>query len=397
MDGLAAQGRFMKAPDFAAASKEALAFLHARLGLGLWMVTRADEDDWIVLSAIDHAYGIDELIANGIVFRWPDTLCARMARGDGPRIAPRAADVPAYAAAPITRKLRIGAYVGAPLTDGDGKLFGTLCGFDPEPQPEALVEQQRLVEVMADMLSGLLRAELQANALAREVEAARGEALVDPLTGLSNRRAWERALAAEEERCRRYGAPACVVVVEFDNPDTESEDEDLLRAQRVSLLLRAAQALRHTVRKPDTLARLDDAMFVVLGVECTNAEAMSLLRRLDQGLKEAGVAASMGMAMRARSERLSDTWNRAADAMEEHREARAAGRMTPEEPAVEQPAPGGGPASADAASDVERPPLERRASMQERASAGLANVEAELAPVSGAGPAGGAPAVHSGT
>jgi diguanylate cyclase (GGDEF)-like protein len=368
----------MKAPDFAAASKEALAFLHARLGLGLWMVTRADEDDWIVLSAVDHIYGIDELIANGIVFHWADTLCARMARGDGPRIAPRTADVPAYAGAPLARKLHIGAYVGAPLTDGDGKLFGTLCGFDPEPQPESLVEQQRLVEVLADMLSGLLRAELQANSLAREVEAARGEALVDPLTGLSNRRAWERALAAEEERCRRYGAPACVVVVEFDGPETETDDEDLLRAQRVSLLLRGAQALRHTVRKPDTLARLDDATFVVLGVECTNAEAMALLRRLDQGLKEAGVAAAMGMAMRARSERLSETWKRAADAMEEHRQARAAGRMAHEAAGPEAPSPvAPPPAVAD-----ERMPVERRASMHVR--------EADL-------PSGDEPAISAGS
>jgi diguanylate cyclase (GGDEF)-like protein len=351
----------MKAPDFAAASKEALAFLHARLGLGLWMVTRADEDDWIVLSAVDHIYGIDELIANGIVFHWADTLCARMARGDGPRIAPRVADVPAYAGAPLARKLRIGAYVGVPLTDGDGKLFGTLCGFDPEPRPESLVEHERLVEVIADMLSGLLRAELQANSLAREVEAARGEALVDPLTGLSNRRAWERALAAEEERCRRYGAPACVIVVEFDSPEAEGEieDEDLLRAQRVALLLRGAQALRHTVRKPDTLARLDDATFVVLGVECTNAEAMSLLRRLDLGLKEAGVSAALGMAMRARSERLSEAWKRAADAMEEHRQARAARRMGHEETASAAATPAGTP---------EDTPLERRASMHERAS-----------------------------
>ena len=359
MDDTRPRDGSMKAPDFAAASKEALGFLHARLGLGLWMVTRADEDDWIVLSAVDHIYGIDELIANGIAFHWTDTLCARMARGDGPRIAPRVADVPAFAGAPLARKLRIGAYVGVPLTDGEGKLFGTLCGFDPEPQPAALVEEQRLVEVIAGLLSGLLRAELQANALAREVEAARGEALVDPLTGLSNRRAWERALAAEEERCRRYGAPACVVVVEFDGPPEESDDEDLIRAQRVALLLRAAQALRHTVRKPDTLARLDDAMFVVLGVECTNAEAMSLLRRLDQGLREAGVAAALGMAMRARSERLSDTWKRAADAMEEHKLARASQWPHEEPPPPAPPLPAGGDAG---------PGGERRASMQERTS-----------------------------
>jgi diguanylate cyclase (GGDEF)-like protein len=316
----------MKAKDFAATSKEALAFLHARLGLGLWMVTRADEEDWIILAAVDHTYGIDELVANGVAFRWADTLCARMVRGDGPHVAPRVADVPAYASAPLARRLRIGAYVGVPLVDAEGRLFGTLCGFHPDEMPASLLGEQRLVEVIADLLSGLLGAELHASALAREAEAARGEALVDPLTGLSNRRAWDLALASEEERCRRYGAPACVVVIEFDGPSPEGADEDQIRAARVALIMGAAQALRQTVRRPDTLARLDDGMFVVLGVECNNAEAMALLLRLEQGLQSAGIAAAMGMAMRNRTERLEDAFRRARDAMDEHAHARAADR-----------------------------------------------------------------------
>ena len=87
--------------------------------------------------------------------------------------------------------------------------------------------------------------------------------------------------------------------------------------------MRAAQALRQTVRKPDTLARLDDDRFVVLGVECTTAEAMALLRRLEQGVQAAELSAALGMAMRNRSSGLFDTFERAVDAMVEHRDARA--------------------------------------------------------------------------
>ena len=308
----------MKAPDFAGASREVLSFLHQRIGMDLWMVSRADNEDWVVLTAEDHGYGVKQ----GDVFRWADTFCSRMVRGEGPRIAPRAVDVPAYAELPFTRQLPVGAYVGVPLVDGEGQLFGTLCGLNPQPMPAAIVEEQPMVEVLADMLSGLLSAELSTTALTREAETARSEALTDPLTGLANVRGWETALAAEEERCRRYGATACVVAIELDGlkaPGVSWAARDAYDA----VLVRAAQALRQTVRKPDTLARLDDDRFVVLGVECTTAEAMALLRRLEHGVQGAELSAALGMAMRNRSSGLFDTFERAIDAMVEHRDARA--------------------------------------------------------------------------
>ncbi|MCK9684411.1 sensor domain-containing diguanylate cyclase [Scleromatobacter humisilvae] len=308
----------MKAPDFAGASREVLSFLHQRIGMELWMVSRADNEDWVVLTAEDHGYGVKQ----GDVFRWADTFCSRMVRGDGPRIAPCAIDVPAYADLPFTRQLPIGAYVGVPLVDGEGQLFGTLCGLNPRPMPAGIMDEQPMVEVLADMLSGLLTAELNTTALTREAEAARSEALTDPLTGLANRRGWETALAAEEERCRRYGATACVVAVELDglkSPCTSQAQREACDA----VLVRAAQALRQTVRKPDTLARLDDDRFVVLGVECTTAEAMALLRRLELGVQGAELSAALGMAMRNRTSGLFDTYERAIDAMVEHRDARA--------------------------------------------------------------------------
>ncbi len=304
----------MKAPDFAGASREVLSFLHQRIGMDLWMVSRADNEDWVVLAAEGPGYGVRQ----GDVFRWADTFCSRMVRGEGPRVAPRTADVPAYAALPLARELPVGAYVGVPLVDAEGRLFGTLCGINPEPMPSSIADEQPMVEVFADMLSGLLSAELNTTALTREAETARSEALTDALTGLANRRGWEQALAAEEERCRRYGATACVAAIELDGLQLPASSE-----ARQAALVRAAQALRQTVRKPDTLARLEDDRFVVLGVECTTAEAMALLRRLEQGIQGAELSAALGMAMRNRSSGLFETFDRAIDAMVEHRDARA--------------------------------------------------------------------------
>src|ERR1700712_5645988 len=105
----------MNTRDFAGASREVLSFLHQRLGMDLWMVSRTDDEDWVVLESEDHGYGVK----NGDVFRWAETLCSRMVRGEGPRIAPRVADVPAYAALSRKQPLPVGAYVGVPLVNAD--------------------------------------------------------------------------------------------------------------------------------------------------------------------------------------------------------------------------------------------------------------------------------------
>ena len=43
-------------------------------------------------------------------------------------------EVPAPAAG-VAQVHPVGAYVGVPVCDGDGSLYGTLCGLDPEVQP----------------------------------------------------------------------------------------------------------------------------------------------------------------------------------------------------------------------------------------------------------------------
>jgi len=98
--------------DFASAARAVISFLHRRLGFGLWMVTRTEGDDWIVLQSEDHGYQV----APGKVFRWADSFCAEMVQGHGPRIAPDSQRVRAYAAAPIGRQVEIGAVPEVELT-----------------------------------------------------------------------------------------------------------------------------------------------------------------------------------------------------------------------------------------------------------------------------------------
>lgn len=295
--------------DFSSAAQGVLRLLHNRLGFDLWMVTRTEGDDWIVLHAEDHGYGVQD----GAVFRWADSFCSHMVEGQGPRIAPRSEAVPAYAAAPIGRQVRIGAYVGVPLSRADGSLFGTLCAIHPAPQPEAIQAEQPLVELLSSLLSTILDAELRAAEEARKAERAQAEAMIDPLTGLFNRRGWDQLVAAEEERCRRYGHPACVVSLDLN--DLKIVNDSKGHAAGDELLRRCGEALRSSVRQQDVAARLGGDEFAVLCVECDPIYIHSLVGRMRANLLEQNISASIGFACRHPTSTLSETLHQADTAM----------------------------------------------------------------------------------
>lgn len=278
--------------DFASATQATLHFLREQFGFDMWMVTRTEGNDWIVLAVEDAHYGIQP----GSVFPWEDSFCSRMVKGLGPRIAPQANLVDAYASAPIARQLQIGAYVGVPITRGDGSLFGTLCAIDPEPQSDHIREGQATIELLADLLSSLLHAELSIADITRRAERAESEAARDGLTALYNRRCWDRLLAREEERCRRYGNPACVLSIDLDDLKVINDTQG--HAAGDKLLTSAADAIRAVVRGNDIVARLGGDEFAILGIECNPDDAAALVRRLQESFDAAGVRASIGCANR---------------------------------------------------------------------------------------------------
>lgn len=278
--------------DFATAAQATMSYLRHRLGFKLWMVTRTEGDDWIVLFADDAGYGIKA----GQAFRWTDTICARMVLGHGPNIAPATAEVAAYADAPLARQLGIGAYVGVPLHRTDGSLFGTLVGLDPQPRDKEIREELDTVTLLADLLGAVLNAELNAGDAVRQAERVGADATRDGLTGLYNRRGWDMLLQREEERCSRYGHSACLVSIDLD--DLKFINDAQGSASGDALLMRTARALEGVTRGSDVVARLGDDEFGMLMVECDYFDAQAMLLRVQEALAGADVRASLGMAMR---------------------------------------------------------------------------------------------------
>jgi len=279
--------------DFGAASRRVVEFLHAELGMGLWMVTRVAGDDWVVLACEDHGYGI----APGDVFAWSDSFCSRMVRGEGPRLATHSQEVAAYREAPIGRQVPIGSYLGVPLQGKDGELFGTLCAIDPQPRPDLSGSSLALVELLADLLGGLVTLELEVAEAARASERVRHESAIDALTGVGNRRAWETVVAAEEDRCRRHGNRGAVLAIDVDGLKDVNDSRG--HAAGDQLLCRCADAVRAAVRSHDVVARLGGDEFAVLAIECDEAGAAHLEARIADAFEAARISASIGVALRA--------------------------------------------------------------------------------------------------
>ena len=299
-------------PGFERACAEVLQLLQARVGLGLWMVTRAVGTDQVVLAART-APGSGYDVSQGASLSWDGSLCAAMVAGRGPAVAPRVVDVPAYAEAPNRQLLPISAYVAVPLRRDDGAVFGTLCGFDTAPQPDSLHEAEQLMAVLGQLLATVLRLELDLDRQSRRAERAEVEAGVDALTGLANRRTWDIVLAAEEARSRRYGHPASVIVLDLN--DLKAVNDTSGHEAGDALLRACAAVLRSTARDNDLVARLGGDEFGVLAVETDPAGATATLDRIRAALRDDGIRAAAGLGTRAGDGTLSAAWREADSAM----------------------------------------------------------------------------------
>jgi len=280
--------------DASQASAAVLGDLRRAVGFRFWAVTRLTGQTYVIAATAPGRFPAEP----GEQLRWTETLCRQVLQGLAPRIAPDVSTVSAHRDLPLVRQWGIGAYLSAPLTLDGTTLYGTLCAVDPDPQPAHVTGAVGLVDRQARLLSTLLATELRADDALRRAERAEAEALMDPLTGLANRRAWELLLEREEQRCRRYSAVASVLMVDLDG--LKAVNDSWGHASGDALIRKAADVLSSSVRSADVVARLGGDEFAVLAVETDLAAAHLERDRLHGLLRAAGVPASVGAAARGR-------------------------------------------------------------------------------------------------
>jgi diguanylate cyclase (GGDEF)-like protein len=102
----------------------------------------------------------------------------------------------------------------------------------------------------------------------------------DPLTGLLNRRAWQRVLHAQLRDVATAGVVHCLAVVDLDYFKQINETQGYSAGDQV--LMQVAQALRQGVRSGDAVARLGGDEFGVLLTNISEIAAATIVERLRQ-------------------------------------------------------------------------------------------------------------------
>jgi diguanylate cyclase (GGDEF)-like protein len=134
--------------------------------------------------------------------------------------------------------------------------------------------------------------------------ASRELAEMDALTGLPNRRRFEGDIEQEWDRCRRYGRPLCVVMVDLDHFKELNDTHGHLYGDEV--LHGAAEAMSGVLRTSDTAYRYGGEEFVVLLRETGLEDGLAVAERLRDAVARFAlegrapvVTASAGVAERA--------------------------------------------------------------------------------------------------
>ena len=100
----------------------------------------------------------------------------------------------------------------------------------------------------------------------------------DALTGLTNRRAFEIALAREVDRVARIGEPALVLMIDIDHFKAVNDTHGHAAGDEVLKVV--AQALADGIRPMDTLARVGGEEFAMILPNCPPAFGFGVAERL---------------------------------------------------------------------------------------------------------------------
>lgn len=150
-------------------------------------------------------------------------------------------------------------------------------------------EQQRLADAEGQvqrLTERLLSVQNESDELRRRLEEERSLALIDPLTGIPNRCAYDERLELEVARWVRYRSPLTLAVWDIDRFKDVNDRYGHQAGDKA--LARIAQLIRRQIRETDFLARYGGEEFVLLLTETTLDEALAAAENIRQAVMECG-------------------------------------------------------------------------------------------------------------
>lgn len=258
-----------------------LDILYDKLKFDLWMVTRVEGDDWIVLAALDHGYGLD----TPAVFRWSDSLCSRMVRGEGPMLAANLDGLDVYKQAPINQTVEIGAYAGVPLLNEDGSLFGTLCAINKGPLPTEVEAQEPLLKLAGRLVSSLIAKESQLAKAPKRLDPVDRARLMEEDTELLSAEGWDRMLEQEEIRSKELGHSVGAIVLLFSEIDEHS-------------VMTISEVVHSVLRSSDVVAHVTTGVVGVMAPGAKVPDVARIIGRLKTKLADCAIDVKIGWSVK---------------------------------------------------------------------------------------------------
>ena len=261
------------------------------LGLPAGLLSRVSGDRFEIL----HAVSGGNLPAAGMVCKTKDTYCARVLAAERP-LAREHVGASDWRDSAVYADFGLESYIGVPLWV-DGRVYGTLCFYGPEPRESAFTESDlEFVRLMAQWAEGEIareeaREQIESYNIVlefqmQELEKANAElealATQDGLTGIKNRRAFGMRLEEEVARATRYSLPLTLLLLDVDN--FKSYNDTFGHPAGDEVLKTVARVLTQNAREMDMAARYGGEEFVVLLPQTDAAGAWVTAERIRQAI-----------------------------------------------------------------------------------------------------------------
>src|SRR4051794_6563126 len=203
-----------------------------------------------------------------------------------------------------------------------------------EPESHIVQPARNIPSELAVLLGEVQRLEGELAAARSKMKELEATADVDAVTGIFNRRGFDRELARSLAYVKRYGTRAALFYIDLDGfkPVNDSHGH----AAGDAVLKAIAEMLTHTVRASDTVARLGGDEFGLILWNLGEGDAGSKAWALEAAISEAAiewegqplaVGASIGVAMIGADDELSALMAKADHAMYARKAQRKGGRL----------------------------------------------------------------------